>query len=144
LTHLLPAWLLVWLLGCLLAWLLGCLVAWLVASLVGCSVSDAVCGQCQEELGAALFDWACQADLRQRLTMNDSVGILALCDMLDACFWLLVWLVACLVAWLLGCLVGWSLGCLVAWLVARSQVPSVASVKRSSELLYLAGLVRPI
>jgi hypothetical protein len=37
-----------------------------------------------------------------------------------------------------------SIDCLIAWLVARSRMPSVASVKRSSELLYLAGLVRPI
>jgi hypothetical protein len=42
-------------------------------------------------------------------------------------------LVDCLVAWLHGCLVG----CLVG---ARFQMPSV---KQSSELLCLAGLVRP-
>jgi hypothetical protein len=51
--------------GWLVAWLLGWLLAWSLECMVGCLVTGAVCGQCQEELGAAVPGRACQADLER-------------------------------------------------------------------------------
>jgi hypothetical protein len=42
--------------------MVGGVLGWLLV-LVGCLVSDAVCRECQEELGTAVPGWACQADL---------------------------------------------------------------------------------